>query len=109
MDVRSDVWSLGMVIYEMLTGQTAFDGQSITEICAQIIEAPPRPIEVFRNDLPTGLVEVITKCLAKDVPGGTNVAELALADAVRSKRTRLNVERAVAVLQGPAGSRCTSR
>lgn len=101
-DVRSDVWSLGMVIYEMLTGQTAFDGQSITEICAQIIEAPPRPIEVFRNDLPSGLVEVITKCLQKDVTRRyQNVAELALAlMPFGPKRTRLNVERAVAVLQG---------
>src|SRR6185295_13290398 len=65
-DVRSDVWSLGMVMYEMLTGTTAFDGESITEICASILEAQPRPIEMFRGDLPSGLVEIITRCLQKD-------------------------------------------
>lgn len=101
-DVRSDVWSLGMVIYEMLTGATAFDGQSITEICASILEAQPRPIEMFRNDLPSGLVEVISRCLQKDVTKRyQNIAELALAlMPFGPKRTRLNVERAVAVLQG---------
>ena len=101
-DVRSDIWSLGMVIYEILTGRTAFNGQSITEICAQIIESPPDPIELHRNDLPSGLVEVIAKCLQKDVTRRyQNVAELALAlMPFGPKRTRLNVERAIAVLQG---------
>jgi serine/threonine-protein kinase len=107
-DVRSDVWSLGMVIYEMLTGHTAFDGQTITEICAAILEAQPRPIEMYRNDLPSGLVEVISKCLQKDVTKRyQTVAELALAlMPFGPKRTRLNVERAVAVLQaaGQLGS-----
>ena len=101
-DVRSDIWSLGMVIYEILTGHTAFSGASITEICAQIIESPPNPIELHRNDLPSGLVEVIAKCLQKDVTKRyQNVAELALAlMPFGPKRTRLNVERAIAVLQG---------
>ncbi|HVH44505.1 MAG TPA: protein kinase, partial [Labilithrix sp.] len=100
-DVRSDIWSLGMVIYEILTGQTAFAGQSITEICAAILEASPQPIERYRSDLPSGLVEVISKCLQKDVDKRfQNIAELALALApFGPKRTRLNVERAVAVLQ----------
>ncbi len=101
-DVRSDIWSLGMVTYEILTGQTAFAGQSITEICAAILEHTPTPIEVHRNDLPSGLVEVVTKCLQKDVSKRyQNIAELALAlMPFGPKRTRLNVERAVAVLQG---------
>jgi serine/threonine-protein kinase len=97
-----------MVIYEMLTAHTAFDGQTITEICAAILEAQPRPIEMYRNDLPSGLVEVISKCLQKDVTKRyQNVAELALAlMPFGPKRTRLNVERAVAVLQaaGQLGS-----
>ena len=110
-DVRSDIWSLGMVIYEILTGRTAFNGQSITEICAQIIESPPDPIELHRNDLPSGLVEVIAKCLQKDVARRyQNVAELALAlMPFGPKRTRLNVERAIAVLQaaGQVGAHLT--
>ncbi len=101
-DVRSDIWSLGMVIYEILTGQTAFGGASITEICASILESAPKPIELHRNDLPSGLVDVIHKCLQKDANRRfQNIAELALAlMPFGPKRTRLNVERAVAVLQG---------
>jgi eukaryotic-like serine/threonine-protein kinase len=100
-DVRSDVWSLGMVLYEILTGQTAFVANSITEICAAILEAEPRPIEMHRSDLPAGLVEVITRCLQKDATKRyPNIAELALAlMPFGPKRTRLNVERAVAVLR----------
>lgn len=101
-DVRSDIWSLGMVIYEILSGHTAFNGASITEICASILESQPSPLEAHRSDLPSGLVDVIMRCLDKDVSKRyQNTAELALAlMPFGPKRTRLNVERAVAVLQG---------
>ncbi len=102
-DVRSDIWSVGMVLYEILAGTTAFDeGSSITEICAAILETKPKPIELHRNDLPSGLVEVISKCLEKDANRRyQNVAELAMAlMPFGPKRSRLNVERAVSVLQG---------
>lgn len=100
-DVRSDIWSLGMVLYEILTGYTAFEGATITEICAAILETKPKPIELHRNDLPSGLVEVISRCLEKDLRNRyQNVAELALAlMPFGPKRSRLNVERALTVLQ----------
>jgi eukaryotic-like serine/threonine-protein kinase len=101
-DMRSDIWSVGMVLYEILAGATAFDGASIPEICAAILETQPKPIELHRHDLPSGLVEVVSRCLEKDVNRRyQNVAELALAlMPFGPKRSRLNVERAVAVLQG---------
>jgi serine/threonine protein kinase len=100
-DVRSDIWSLGMVLYEILTGHTAFIGTSITEICAAILEHTPQPIEKFRSDVPAGLVAIIHRCLEKDAAKRyQNVAELAMAlMPFGPKRARLNVERAVAVLQ----------
>ena len=101
-DVRSDIWSLGMVLYELLTGTTAFSASSITELCAAILESSPQPIELHRKDLPSGLVDVIHRCLEKDPTRRyQNVAELAMAlMPFGPKRARLNVERAVAVLQG---------
>ncbi|HSO36775.1 MAG TPA: serine/threonine-protein kinase, partial [Labilithrix sp.] len=100
-DLRSDIWSLGMVLYEIIAGVAAFDGASITEICAAILEHTPTPIENYCTNLPSGLVDVITRCLEKDVRNRyQNVAELALAlMPFAPKRSRLNVERAVAVLQ----------
>ena len=100
-DLRSDIWSLGMVLYEIIAGTTAFEGASITEICAAILEQKPHPIENHCSSLPAGLVDVINRCLEKDVRNRfQNVAELALAlMPFAPKRSRLNVERAVSVLQ----------
>ncbi len=101
-DARSDIWSLGMVVYELLTGTTAFAATTIPELCVAILEAAPQPIEGYRKDLPPGLVDVIHRCLEKDPARRyQNVAELALAlMAFGPKRARLNVERSMAVLQG---------
>ena len=100
-DLRSDIWSLGMVLYEIIAGTTAFEASSITEICAAILEQPPAAIENYCASLPSGLEDVIMRCLEKDVRNRyQNVAELALAlMPFAPKRSRLNVERAVAVLQ----------
>lgn len=101
-DARSDIWSLGMVLYELLTGTTAFAATTITELCAAILETSPHRIEAHRPDLPPGLVHVIHRCLEKDPAHRyQNVAELALAlMPFGPKRARLNVERSIAVLQG---------
>jgi serine/threonine-protein kinase len=100
-DERSDIWALGLVLYALQCGQTAFTGASITEICAAILESAPRPLEAFRNDLPAGLLPIIGKCLAKNAADRyQTVADFALAlMPFGPKRSRLNVERAVSVLQ----------
>ena len=100
-DVRSDIWSLGMVLYELVTATTAFRGATLTEVCAAILESAPTPLEVYRQDLPSGLVDVILRCLEKDpTKRYQNVAELAMAlMPFGPKRARINVERAVAVLK----------
>jgi serine/threonine-protein kinase len=90
-----------MVLYEMLTGATAFKADSITELCAAILEAPLAPIRMLRRDAPEELVGVIEKCLEKDpAKRYQSVAELALAlMPLAPKRARINAERAVARLR----------
>lgn len=64
-DARSDVWALGCILYELLTGYTPFQGETVTELCARVLEETPRAMARFRDDVPSGLEAVILRCLAK--------------------------------------------
>lgn len=79
-DHRADIWSLGAVLYEILTGRCAFDGESITEVCAKVLEAAPEAIAQHRPDVTPALAAVIERCLQKNVKDRfQNTAELAIA------------------------------
>jgi len=64
-DARSDLYSLGIVGYQMLTGRLPFEGESAQEVLVQHITATPRPLEKERPDLPDDLLDAVSKCLAK--------------------------------------------
>ena len=65
-DARTDVWSLGVVFYEMLTGKTPFDGETMTDILANIIHKEPRPLSDSLPEAPPLLQQIIDKTLAKN-------------------------------------------
>ena len=65
-DGRSDIFSLGAVLYEMLTGATAFDGTSLTAIMFQVISANPVHPAKHAADIPDALSAILSKCLAKN-------------------------------------------
>jgi serine/threonine protein kinase/tetratricopeptide (TPR) repeat protein len=66
LDGRSDVYSLGCVVYEMLSGRTPFTGPTAQAIIAQCFTEPPPPLRGSRGDLPDWLEPVVMKSLAKD-------------------------------------------
>ena len=65
-DARSDIYSLGIVMYEMLTGHTPFDGNNMPEIARQHLQAPPPPLTEARTKMPPGLEAIVMRCLEKD-------------------------------------------
>jgi serine/threonine protein kinase len=62
---RSDLFSLGIVLYQMLTGVPPFDGTSVAAVCAQILTTDPVPPSRRNPALPSGLDHIVMRCLAK--------------------------------------------
>jgi serine/threonine-protein kinase len=65
-DARVDVWSLGLILYELLAGDPAFGGSTIPEVCMNVMSADPLPISRYRSDVPRELEEIIVKALSKN-------------------------------------------
>src|SRR6202030_1164604 len=66
LDGRSDIFSLGAVLYEMLTGQRAFQGKSQLSVASAILHKEPTPLTTLKPLTPPSLDHVIRRCLAKD-------------------------------------------
>ena len=66
LDHRTDIFSLGVVLHEMATGQRPFDGSSSAEVISAILRDTPPPVTDVRPDLPSDLARVIRRCLDKD-------------------------------------------
>ena len=65
LDGRSDLFSTGILLYQMLTGQRPFVGDSLVALAVKIAKEDPTPIEKLRPDLPAALRRVVERCLAK--------------------------------------------
>ncbi len=79
-DHRSDIWALGVILYELSTGKQPFLGETVPEIIASILQSQREPLASLRADAPAGLVAVVDRCLAfKAADRYANVAELAAA------------------------------
>jgi serine/threonine-protein kinase len=66
MDARTDIWSFGCVLYEMLTSQQAFHGETMTDVLANIIHREPDSILAQRRDTPAELERIIAKAIRKN-------------------------------------------
>jgi serine/threonine-protein kinase len=65
-DARSDIFSLGAVIYELVTGRSAFDGDTASDIIAEILKVEPPPPVEFVPEVPHEIERIISKALRKD-------------------------------------------
>ncbi len=65
-DHRSDIFSFGLVLYEMATGRRAFAGSTTTETIEQVVHGQPAPIGRLNYEIPLELERIIRKCLEKD-------------------------------------------
>jgi eukaryotic-like serine/threonine-protein kinase len=65
-DARTDVWALGCLLYEMVTGKRAFEGASSASLIGAILKDEPRPIRELKPLAPTSLERLVRACLAKD-------------------------------------------
>jgi serine/threonine protein kinase/Tol biopolymer transport system component len=66
LDARSDIFSFGAVVYEMLTGQRAFAGNTSSSVIAAILERSPRPVSALLPTSPPALDRIVKTCLAKN-------------------------------------------
>jgi eukaryotic-like serine/threonine-protein kinase len=99
-DTRTDIWSLGVILYQLVTGVRPYRGSSIIEVYSKMLR-PATPISELRPDAPPGLDRVILRCLQGERERRfSTVAELAVALApFATPRARLSIERIVGVME----------
>jgi eukaryotic-like serine/threonine-protein kinase len=107
-DPRSDLYSLGIVLYELLTGQTPFDGETPVEIAMKHLSTPPQPPSKLRPDIPRELDLVVMRALAKNPDDRYQSADQMEADLERVARgarvSAATVDSATQVMSRPAAA-----
>jgi len=104
LDNRTDIWSLGVTLYEMIAGRRPFEGQSAGDIIAAILEHDPVPLDRYVRAAPNDLQSVVMKALAKDVSERYQRAQVLMNDLQRIRRRQeIEIELAQPTLHHTGG------
>jgi serine/threonine-protein kinase len=97
-DFRTDIWALGVIFHELLTGEPTFPGETLPAVCAAIVADAPKPLAQCRDDVPASLEVIIRRCLEK-LPDDRFASVDALASAIDPYRRRAEWTMQLAVTQ----------